>query len=164
MAIRISLALILALLTHGCATSGQVAAPPSSPEDAARDALRGFFAALHDRRYTDAVSLYGGPWHTMRDHNPSLPPNDFPALMRNACETNGASCLLPRTITLEQAISETEFRFLVEFQYDDGSVFIRGPCCGASPSDDPPQSLFPYLVVKDSQGYFLVTDMPPYTP
>ncbi len=158
--------LIVALLTTGCTSSRPPipsAAPPAS-EQGAHSALEDFFALLHNGQYAEAVLLYGGPYDTMRDHNPSMPPNDLADLMRNACEINGASCLTARSITLEESPSDGEFHFLVEFQNEDGSPFVRGPCCGASAADQPPQSVFPYIVTRTPAGAFLVMDMPPYVP
>jgi hypothetical protein len=131
---------------------------------AARETLEAFLTALHDGRYTDAVPLYGGPYDTMWDHNPSIPHDDLAALMQNACEINGAACLLPSTVAFQEVTPNAEFLFLVEFLNEDGSLFIRGPCCGASPTDQPPQSVFLFVVTRSSEEAFLVKEMPPYVP
>ncbi|MCL4561011.1 MAG: hypothetical protein M1281_10390 [Chloroflexi bacterium] len=100
----------------------------------------------------------------MRDNNPSISPNDLAALMRNACEINGYQCLNPKTINAKEPTTSGEFSFQVEFQNQDGSLFVRGPCCGANPTDEPPQSIFSYTVVTNRQDQFQVMDMPPYVP
>jgi hypothetical protein len=137
---------------------------PAQDDQLARETLEAFFTALHEGRYSDAVPLYGGPYDTMRDHNPSTAYNDLAALMRNACEINGAACLLPSTIAFQEVTPNAEFLFLVEFLNNDGTLFVRGPCCGASPTDQPPQSVFLYIVTRFPQGAFLVMEMPPYVP
>jgi hypothetical protein len=157
-----ALSVILTLLLAACAVTPPAAT--SQDERTAHDVLQTFFNLLNESQYAEAVSLYGGIYDTMRDNNPSIPPADLVALMRNACEINGVQCLKPRSITLEKTTSSGEFLFQVEFQNKDGSLFIRGPCCGASPTDQPPQSVFLYTVVKTPQGHFQVMDMPPYVP
>ena len=147
------------LLAAACTAS-----PSPQAEREARDTLERFFVLLNEGRYAEAVLMYGGPYDSMRDNNPSVPPADLATLMHNACEINGVKCLRPKTITLERTISEAEFLFLVEFQDEDGSLFVRGPCCGASPTDQPPEAVFSYTVAKSDEGNFLVMDMPPYVP
>ena len=161
-----ALSLLALSITVACTVLPSTATPSGSPEDKqnARDALQRFFDLLNEEQYSEAVLLYGGSYDTMRDHNPSLLPTDLAALMRNACQINGAMCLRPRSITPAQADSSAEFLFQVEFQNKDGSLFIRGPCCGASPADQPPQSVFSYSVIRGPQGQFAVMDMPPYVP
>jgi hypothetical protein len=158
-----ALSVILALLMGACAVPPLPAAT-SQDERTAHDILQTFFNLLNEGQYAEAVSLYGGPYDSMRDNNPSIPPADLVALMHNACDINGIQCLKPKSITLEKTTSSGEFLFRVEFQNQDGSLFIRGPCCGASPTDQPPQSVFLYTVVKTPQGHFQVMDMPPYVP
>lgn len=157
--------LLLVFLTLGCTVPSSPSAPTPSPSDEqkARDTLQAFLQLLHDGEYASAVPLYGGSYDTMRDHNPGVPADDLVSLVRNACEINGAACLLPRTITLEKA-SPNRYLFLVEFLNEDGTVFVQGPCCGASPADQPPRSVFPFVVTTTSRGSFTVTEMPPYVP
>jgi hypothetical protein len=157
---------VVAFLAAACAAPPPEPTPSLPPLDdkLARQTLEAFLTALHEGRYSDAVPLYGGPYDTMRDHNPSVPYDDLAALMRNACEINGAACLLPTTLAFQEMTPYAEFLFLVEFQNADRSLFIRGPCCGASPADQPPQSVFLYVVTISPEGTFLVMEMPPYVP
>jgi len=161
-----ALSVIVTLLIGACVVTPATPLSSASSQDAqtAHDTLQTFFNLLNKGQYSEAVSLYGGTYETMRNNNPSIPPADLVALMRNACEINGIQCLKPRSITLEKTTSSGEYLFQVEFQNQDGSLFIRGPCCGASPTDQPPQSTFLYTVVKTPQEQFQVMDMPPYVP
>ena len=160
----------IVVLAVALASACTVAQPASSPspsiadEQNAQQAFSTFFELLYEGCYSQAAILYGGSYDSMRDNNPSLPSTDFAALMRNACEVNGVHCLVPMSITLKQAISADAFLFDVRFQNEDGTLFIRGPCCCASPTDQPPESVFSYRVIRSPQGRFLVTDMPPYVP
>ena len=130
----------------------------------ATDRLLRFLSDLHEGRYERAAALYGGTYDTMIDHNPSLNPADHASLMRNACGINGAQCLEVENAQLASQPAPGQFTFSVQFQQQDGSLYVRGPCCGASETDDPPQSVFLLTVSKTPDGSFLVLDMPPYSP
>ena len=156
------------LALSGILTAVAACAAPESEKqpDAvlAQQALTTFFADLHAGRYDQAAEAYAGPYETMIDHNPSLDPADHVALLRNACTINGAQCLEIRTAELLPTEAAGEFRFAVQFQLDDGSVFVQGPCCGGSVEDFPPFSTFTYVVIKGEGGRFRVMDMPVYKP
>jgi hypothetical protein len=140
------------------------AAPTATDAQVALETLVRFLSELHNGQYAEAAELYSGTYETMIDHNPSLDPNDRVALMRNACTINGAQCLDVKTAGLDAQLSSTEFIFKVELQTDDGSLFILGPCCGASETDQPSTSVFMFSVVKTPNRQFQVIDMPPYAP
>jgi len=154
---------VLALAAGLAACSG----PKSpQPDDAtlAREALVTFFADLHAGRYAQAAEAYAGTYETMIDHNPSLDPDDHAALFRNACTINGAQCLEVRSAQLLPTVAAQQFRFEVEFQLEDGTVFVQGPCCGGSETDFPSVSAFTYTVSKAEDGRFRILDMPVYMP
>ncbi len=157
---------IVVLLVAACVPNSGIMSTPThqSEEQTARDALLNFFTLLNEGNYDKATGLYGGTYDNMRNNNLSVPETDLATLLLSACEINGIQCLKPKTITLEKATSSGDFLFQVEFQNQDGSLFVRGPCCGANPTDQPPQSSFDYEVTKDPQGQFLVMNMPPYVP
>jgi hypothetical protein len=128
-----------------------------------------FLESLHAGRYEESAQLYGGTYEVMMGHNPSIDPANYAALLRNACTINGTQCLDVRSAGLDTEVSATEFIFKVEFQNQDGTLFVVGPCCGESETDFPPQSTiyqstFLFRVVKVSEGKFLVMNMPPYMP
>lgn len=156
-------AAILALADLVAACAG-----PRSPQiddaELARQALIGYFSDLHAGRFDRAAEAYGGTYEIMIDHNPGLDPADHAALFRNACTINGAQCLEIRSAELLPTEAAGEFRFAVEFQLDDGSVFVQGPCCGGSAEDFPPFSTFTYVVIKGEDGSYRVMDMPVSSP
>jgi hypothetical protein len=157
-----------ALGTLALAAGLAACAGPRSPQpdDAqlAQEALVAFFADLHAGRYAQAAEAYAGTYETMIDHNPSLDPADHAALFRSACTINGAQCLEVRSAELLPTVAAQEFRFEVEFQLENGSVFVQGPCCGGSMTDYSPLSAFTYTVSKVEDGRFRILDMPVYTP
>jgi hypothetical protein len=133
-------------------------------EQRAQDILTGFFALLNNGVYAEAVELYGGDYTILRDWNPTFDSSDRTSLMRQGCEINGLMCLPARQVTFEGLEPPASFRFEVQFQNTDGSLFVRGPCCGANATEQPPVSEFEYTVVKDAAGQFWVKQLPPSVP
>ena len=123
-----------------------------------------FFDHLHAGRYEEAVTLYDGDYQLLIDQNPEIDPADHTALLKNACTTNGFQCLQIKLAGIERKPSPNEYVFAVQFQNDDGSLFVLGPCCGASETEQPPVSFFEIRVLKVAEGEFRVLDMPPYMP
>jgi len=135
----------------------------TSDIEKARGALEQFFALLHDGRYADAVLHYGGDYSVMRDWNPDIPAGDYAQLFASGCMFNGLRCLKVRAIVEEQEVSPGVYQFTVEFANEDGSLFSRGPCCGATETEMPTVSQFVYTV-KQVGGEFLVQELPVYIP
>jgi hypothetical protein len=145
-------------LLLGTACTSQ--APPESEQ--ARQALTDYFKYLNQGDYARADMLYSGDYQTMIAWNPEVDPNDRQTLWKNACTMNGLQCLELRSATLHQV--KAEDIFTVEFNNPDGSLFVRGPCCGATETEMPSVSQFDYLVQKDAAGQFKVADLPVYIP
>jgi hypothetical protein len=100
----------------------------------------------------------------MQDHNPGIAPTNYALLMENACTINGAACLKVKSTGLERIASPTEFEFKVDLRDEDGVLCVFGWCIGGNTTDYPPQSGVLFTVIKNSDGKFLIMDMPPYTP
>lgn len=130
----------------------------------ARTALVSFFDLLNHREYEKATVLYGGDYQGLRDNNPLIDPQDHTALLTNGCELNGLQCLRVERIVNEKVVSPAEYHFTVEFMNQDGSLFVRGPCCGGNATDFPPESQFAYTVIRNCAGEFLVLELPVYVP
>ncbi len=128
-----------------------------------RESLQTFFALLHDEHYVQAVRLYGGDYRVLQDNNPDIAPDRYDSLLERACKQNGYQCLRVRAIVEEIPMSATEINFIVEFTAEDGRLFVRGPCCGATETEQPPGSRFKYTVRK-VRDEFLVQELPPYVP
>ncbi|MFA5420399.1 MAG: hypothetical protein WC341_18235 [Bacteroidales bacterium] len=100
----------------------------------------------------------------MIDHNPELSPEAHGALMQNACTINGAQCLQPKSIAIDEKVSKSKFLYRVEFQNEDSSLFVQTLCCGESNKNSEERSSFLFEVSMNSEGKFLVMDMVPYMP
>jgi hypothetical protein len=129
----------------------------------AREALLGYFEALHSGDYSRAAEFAGGGLEVLAEMNPSIAAADSAALLQAACTGNGFQCLAVRGIVSEREIVPGSYRFEVEFAAADGRFFVRGPCCGASETEMPSQSAFAYDVVKVGEAY-LVQQLPVYVP
>jgi hypothetical protein len=135
----------------------------ATPNDAA-EAIRKFFLYLNEGEYSEASKLYGGSYEVLRDNNPTLSPDDYQGLLRNACEINGFQCLLVNEILDLERASSMEFLVTLNFLTEDGALFERGPCCGASAKEEPPQSEFQFRVSLNEAGEYHVLDLPVYVP
>jgi hypothetical protein len=90
-------------------------------------------------------------------------PEDVVSVVEKAC-TGGFVCLPIRRVVAVEAISETEYEFLVEHALEDGRAFRLGPCCGADETEMPPQTHFSYRVARDEAGQWRVMWVPIYVP
>jgi len=137
----------------------------AAPEDLAeaQETLVSFFNFLTDGEFEQAVELYGGDYGPLTDNNPEIDPSDKAALLEAGCTRNGLQCLTVKAIVNVAPLSESDYRFTVEFQNRDGSLFALGPCCGEDPDAFLPFTQFDYLVEKVGDQ-FKVLDLPVYVP
>lgn len=130
----------------------------------AQTTLTDYFRLLHEGQYAQAIPFYGGTYNLLQTWNPDIVPTDFVNLWQHACEFNGLRCLPAGDLLSQMQTTPTEFHFLVEFQNDDGSLFVLGPCCGATEEEMPPVSQFEYTVVLGLNGQYRVLELPVYVP
>jgi hypothetical protein len=123
-----------------------------------------FFELLNQREYKRATALYGGDYQGLQEWNILIDPKDHAVLLKIGCELNGLQCLQVKRIVDEKVVSLAEYHFTVEFLNQDGSLFVRGPCCGGNATDFPPESQFAYTVIRNCDGEFLVRELPVYVP
>ena len=135
---------------------------PSTIQEA-HDVLIDFFTLLNAGKYAEADTFYGGSYETLQDWNPNIDPTDHIKLLEGGCEKNGLQCLEVRSAAFK-LLSGSTYIFQVEFNNPDGSLFVRGPCCGGNETDFPPESQFEYRVASNTDGKFLVMELPPYVP
>lgn len=155
--------LLALVLVTACIPVPLTAYPTSSDLKRAREALTSYFSLLRAGRYGEAIHYYGGTYDILRGWNPDIDEDDYATLFKRGCTGNGLQCLRIRIIVREEQVSPTEFRFIVEFMNDDGTPFVRGPCCGATEEQMPPQAQFTFTVRK-ADNRFLVQDLPVYVP
>ena len=156
------LLLTCALVLAGCAVA------PTAPEAAdrvgAQEALTSFLGLLAGGEYDRAATMYAGPLDSLQSFNPELDPQDAAALIGYACGQRLLQCLPVRSITPVGVAEGDDMLFNVEFSLEDGSLFVLGPCCGATSTEMPPVSSFAFRVRAAPAGGFAVLDLPPFVP
>lgn len=128
-----------------------------------QDILVNFLTLLHTKKYAEAVPLYGGEYEGLQVFNPQIDPADQVALWAWVCDNQLLQCLEVRSVTPKN-ISGDSYIFQVEFSNPDGSLFVLGPCCGATETEMPPVSQFEYTVSRNAEHRYVVMNPPPYVP
>jgi len=154
--------LVCGWVLAGCATPS----PTPAAEDgaAAQETLSSFLGLLAGGQYEQAAKMYTGPLDSLSSFNPELDSQDAAALIGYACGQRLLQCLPVRSITLAEPPAGGEMVFTVEFSLEDGSLFVLGPCCGATATEMPPVSGFSFRVRPEPTGGYSVLDLPPYVP
>ena len=129
----------------------------------AHGVLVDFLTLLHEKKYAEAVPLYGGEYEPLQVFNPEIDPDDHLALWTWACDNQLLQCLEVRSATFKELRGDS-YVFQVEFNNPDGSLFVRGPCCGADETEMPPVSRFEFMVSRNADGRYVVMNTPPYVP
>jgi len=165
--VTITLLLVLSLNLGGCSSrlpTSHPTPPANMDQKDALQALVDFFKLLHAGEYQAGADLYAGSYEWLMGNNPDISPSDPGALLERGCRQNGLMCLAVLTAEPLPSTSPAEYIFQVEFKMEDGSLFVLGPCCGATVTEMPPVSQFQYQVVQREDGSWGVTDLPPYVP
>ena len=157
------LAVWLGLAVVGCVPASQANQQDVSGLDQAATTLKSFLEALHSGGYDEAATLYGGGYELLQAWNPEVLPDDHAALLEHGCMINGLQCLELRQINSREQLDAHTFHFEVQFTNPDGSLFRRGPCCGATEAKMPTQVSFSFTVQRQDEHYYIL-DLPPYVP
>jgi hypothetical protein len=131
--------------------------------DQATQVLRAYLDSLNAGRYSAAVALYRGDYRTLLYWNEDMRGDDLAGLLQRGCEGNGLQCLRMRRVVGHERLTNGDIRLRVELARPDGQLFVRGPCCGSTEAEDPPDSIFSYTVGWD-RGALKVLELPPYVP
>jgi hypothetical protein len=159
---QIWLILVFLFLT-ACRATPTTSVLPDNDLEAAQAALVTYLSALQSGEYDQAVQLYGGSYELLQGWNPDLDAENYPRLLERACTQNGLQCLPLRAITAQGQSDPNTFEFWVEFTAIDGTLFRRGPCCGAGETEESENYRFVFRVQK-TEDRFRVLDLPPYVP
>lgn len=137
--------------------------PGTDNLELARWTLLSFFALLNDGRFGEAAALFGGGYEDLPIVRDDLPPTSENKAQVWESECQLLQCLLVSSLVEETKVSLDEYIFIVEFMNEDGTLFVLGPCCGATEAEMPPVWQFKYRV-KWNDGRFRVMDPPVYVP
>jgi hypothetical protein len=140
---------------------GQLEPDPTALQEAFQT-LSMYLDHLSSGRFDQAAQLLDGDIEGLfidSDH----PRNDIAGLIKEQCTVRGYICLNLRKVVYADTITQDSFRFIIELENRDGSLFSFGPCCGADPEIEPPQTQFEFWVVNKN-GKYLVHTPPLYVP
>jgi hypothetical protein len=84
-------------------------------------------------------------------------------MMRHVCESGLLRCMPVARVVSSQEVEPGVWQFTVEFEGEDGELFVLGPCCGATEEEMPPLSQFVYTVRQGEEGW-RVQELPVYVP
>jgi hypothetical protein len=135
-------------------------APEALDSSAAESTMRGYFLALSQGRYADAVARYSGAYaEPLISMNPDIDPADRARLFERYCTQNGGVCL-PVKDVIRILPADIGFIFTVHFANPDGSTFAQGPCCGETTGEP----ITEFDVFVSTIGDDSVLTLPPYVP
>lgn len=130
-----------------------------SEENTAEQTLADFFTYLHNKEYAKAAPLYA--WEDAEDPGNVLysytVPNDRAKTLENFCKQQ--PCLKVKVLNTEK-LSDTQYKFTVQFLEDDGQIYVYTPCCGANEEEMPSIDEFEYKVKELDGSYKVIT--PPF--
>jgi hypothetical protein len=87
--------------------------------------------------------------------------NNKAEVLENYCKAT-KTCLKATVLEVKQ-IADYEYNLVVQFSNKDGSLYIFGPCCGATEKEMPSKNKFDFTVKKIDND-FKVTSAPLYRP
>jgi hypothetical protein len=129
----------------------------------AQHTLINFFNNLNEWKFTEALKYFTINKETRENLDIYNPDGEIKHIniIENYCQAT-LTCL-PVIIVWTTKIDDNEYRYQVQFQKQDGSIFILGPCCGATEEEMPTKDTFEYTV-KKINGTFKVITPPLYIP
>ena len=123
----------------------------------AKNVLVSFFDHLSSKKYAEASKVFSGGYGMILMWHPDVDTQDYPTLLRTACELDEFQCSLRVSrVVAEQQISPMEYHFIVEFVTETGNPYQR------SNNNDVLVSQFLFRVVKDCNEKYYVVDWPFY--
>ena len=123
----------------------------------AKNVLVSFFDHLSSKKYAEASKVFSGGYGMIIMWHPDVDTQDYPALLRTACELDDLQCSLRVSrVVAEQQISPMEYHFIVEFVTETGNPYQRPN------NNDVLVSQFLFRVVKDCNEKYYVVDWPFY--
>jgi hypothetical protein len=137
--------------------TGNAVAPTTvathTPSEIAASTLETFFNLLHDHRYAEATTYYGGSYEDLAALNPD-DADSHANLLKDACTTNGYQCLTVKSVSAGDEAAADTYSFNVEFGQADGSFLVR-------PSGETGIDAFAFpFTVKHVGDDYLVQDLP----
>lgn len=130
------------------------------------EVLVSFFAYLSNQNFEKALTLFelddpANSWEGLENFSLPEDRNNKAKVLNNYCEATG-TCLKAKIIETKKENDDT-YNLVVQFQNTNGSIFVLGPCCGATEEEMPSRDKFDFKV-KKINNLFKVTTAPVYRP
>ncbi len=132
----------------------------------AENTLLTFFDHVSRNQFEKASRLLepensGTLWEELKNFSLPEQREDKATVLKNYCEAVG-TCL-PAEILKTAKESDNIYMFTVQFRKPDKTIFILGPCCGATEEEMPSKTEFDFTV-KKIDSTFRITTPPVYVP
>jgi hypothetical protein len=152
------ISILSVIFLTGCGTTAITQDMPLDTTGTPQYALVSFFDALSTGQFENAVEFFDFEGHGEWVYSSS----DDPAqILEDYCAATG-TCLRAEVLATNE-VNGDEYTLTVQFFNSDGSIYIAGPCCGATEEEMPSQDTFEFTV-KKIDGVFKVTTAPLYRP
>jgi hypothetical protein len=136
----------------------------------AKNTLVAFFDYLSKNEFEKALGLFspddntdigGFSWEGLADFSLPAERNNKAKVLENYCKATG-TCLKAKVLEVKKGTGDN-YDLVVQFLNADGSVFVKGPCCGATEETMPSTSKFDFKVKKINNAFKVLTN-PVYIP
>lgn len=141
---------------------------PASKDESemAKNTLVAFFDYLSKNEFEKALGLFSlddptNSWEGLASLSPSAERNNKAKVLENYCKATG-TCLKAKVLEVKKETGDN-YDLVVQFLNADGSVFVKGPCCGATEETMPSTSKFDFKVKKINNA-FRASTAPVYRP
>lgn len=135
---------------------------PKSDEETVKETLISFFDNLKNGEFEKALAIFElDDWQVIDTFSPPEERDNKAKVLENYCKAVG-TCLKANVLEIKKEKSG-EYNLVVQFEREDGSIFVLGPCCGETEETMPPQDKFDFKV-KKIDGVFKVLTPPVYVP
>jgi len=141
--------------------------PVSKDEsEMAKTALVTFFDYLSKNEFEKALSLFSlddptNSWEGLESFSLPEERNNKAKVLENYCKATG-TCLKAKVLEVKKA-TDDEYNLVVQFLNKDSSIYVFGPCCGATEETMPSKDKFDYKVKKINNTFKVLT-APLYRP
>jgi len=132
-------------------------------EELAKKTLINFFNYLEKGDFNNALKLFHqDDWGELDSFTILSEQGNKAKVLENYCNAVG-TCMKAEVLSVTAKKSNVQYSFVVQFIQGDGSVYVFGPCCGATEESMPSQKQFTFEV-KKIDGIYKVITPPLYRP
>lgn len=143
---------------------GDIISVSVDESEMAKNTLISFFDYLSKNEFEKALTLLNldeGEWEGLSIFSLPEERSNKAKVLETYCQAVG-TCLRAEVLDVKKEMSD-EYSLVVQFLNKDGSIYVFGPCCGATEETMPSKKEFDYKV-KKIDDIFKVETAPLYRP